>query len=121
MKLYLVGGLWLIAYALFGLAGIGVIGLVLAKGWSWFVAPLTGWREISVVEGVGLMFFLGTAGMVITGPFQQWNSKSEPGKSPHMIAAEGLVMIAAIGIVAPLAGLAIEWVWHAFVIAPPGY
>lgn len=47
-----------------------VNGLLLAATWGWFVAPITGAREISVAEGFGLGIFIGVAGLMVTAPFK---------------------------------------------------
>lgn len=120
MKDVLTVAAWFLVYGVVVLIGVAVTGLVLSASWTWFVAPITGLRPISISEGIGLMFFLGTVGTIITAPIRKWDFKSEPGESMSAIAVRGFGSILALGIFGPLAGLIVSWAWHTFVIAPPG-
>ncbi len=121
LKEYAVIATWTLAFGLIFLISIPVTGLVVSKSWNWFLAPIAGLRQISLTEGLGFSMFLAVIGTIITMPLRRWEAETKPDDSPNRIAIRGLSKMAALGVFGPLAGLAVAWVWHTFIISPPGY
>lgn len=106
---------WAFALALLWLVSVPVNGLLICATWNWFVVPATGARQIGIAGGVGLSMFLVFAGSMATGHLARFDSNSEP-RTPPTVAAV-FVKAISVGVVSPLCGLAIAWVWHTFAMS----
>jgi hypothetical protein len=113
---------WVLVFALLVLISFPITGIVVSASWNWFLAPLAGLRAISITEGIGLSLFLTVIGTIITLPLKTWkNAEPNPNDSLNMIAAKGVGKMVGLLVFFPLAWLAGAWVWHTFIISPPGY
>jgi hypothetical protein len=121
LKEYATIGAWILAYALIVVLSLPIMGLVVSQSWNWFLAPIAGLRSISLTEGIGLVMFLTVVGSFVALPFRKWENDNKPDDSLNMIAFRGLSKVVGLVVVGPLAGLAGAWVWHTFIISPPGY
>ena len=101
--------------------GCLVTGLVISHSWNWFLAPITGLQAISLTEGIGLSVFLAFIGTSITLPLTKWEPDNKPDDSLNVIVAKVVGKLAGRFIFGPLIALALAWLWHTFVISPPGY
>jgi hypothetical protein len=91
--------------------GIFIRGLCISVTWGWFIAPVTGWRQISTVEAVGIAIF-----------FSIVANQDKP-KEPNykeMSVQEASVDVAmttfAYSIVGPLITLLYAWLWQTFLM-----
>jgi hypothetical protein len=121
LKEYGVIAAFIFACCLIVLLSVPVMGLVVSQSWNWFLAPIAGLRAISLTEGIGLSFFLGIVGTIITLPLRKWESDDKPGDSPGMILVRAVLKMAGLFVFGPLAALSGAWVWHTFIISPPGH
>ncbi len=103
------------------LISVPVMGLAVSQSWNWFLAPIAGLRAISLTEGIGLSIFLGIVGTIITLPLREWESDDKPGDSPETILVRAVFKMAGFFVFGPLAVLSGAWVWHTFIISPPGH
>lgn len=105
---------WVLGFALLWLVSVPVNGLVISSTWNWFIVPATGAKTIGIAGGIGLSMFLTFAGAAATGNLVKLDSNSEIGVVPT--AASVFVKTISVGVVSPLCGLAIAWIWHTFAI-----
>jgi len=57
---------WVMTFVIVMLVSIPLNGLVISATWGWFISPITGSRQITLAEGVGLSIFLLVAGSAVT-------------------------------------------------------
>ena len=91
---------------------IYVRGLVISFTWLWFIVPITGWRAISIVEGVGLSIFCSILTNNATKTKEQKSPKEEKNTRYFFILvgkAYGQILIS-------LVLLGVAWLWFTFAI-----
>jgi hypothetical protein len=94
---------------------IGIRGLCISAMWGWFIAPVTGWREISTPEAIGISLFMSLFSN-ISPPDK---SKFE-GKTTSEITAEVVGSMIGVGVLAPLLVLLMAWLfWKSFIMQTP--
>lgn len=106
---------WVLGFLLLWLVSVPVNGLVISSTWNWFIVPVTGAKTIGIAGSIGLSMFLTFAGAAATGHLARFDSSPEPAIA--MTAASLFVKTISVGVVAPLCGLAIAWVWHTFAMS----
>lgn len=99
---------WLLTVALIPV-GIFFRGLCISATWGWFIAPVTGWREISISEAVGIAIFFS-----IFASAQSTSKAQYEDKSLGQITMNAIAQSVGMNILAPLTVLAIAWFWEAF-------
>ena len=96
-------------YVVTFIIAIPLNGLLVSVTWGWFVAPVFGFREIGVAESIGLTLFLRLAAASIYQPNLE---KEKEEKGLKGVAAEALGKAIGAGIVQPIIGLGLAWVFH---------
>lgn len=102
---------WVFAYGLLFVVAFPIYGMLVAYEWGWFVGPIIGEREITVVQGIGLGMFITTAGIIATAHLKKWEA---PEGDLNATLAAGVGDVIAVGIVTPLGTLGVAWLWHNF-------
>jgi len=98
---------WGIGFVLLLVVSVPINGLLISATWGWFVSPITGARQITISEGIGLALFCSIIGTVATAHLKEWDSGDTTGDW-RVIAAAAI----GVGVIGPLIMLAWAWVWH---------
>jgi hypothetical protein len=109
----LIGGLVWLPLLVAAPIHIFIRGLCISLTWGWFIAPVTGWRAISIVEGVGISIFFSVILCEMMGKGMT-SDESQP-KSILDFAS----MIFGRMIIGPLISLLYAWGWQAFFMSSP--
>ncbi|MEJ0019001.1 MAG: hypothetical protein WDN25_21065 [Acetobacteraceae bacterium] len=104
---------WGLSFVLVLVVSIPINGLLISATWGWFITPITGTREISIAEGVGLAMFCSIIGTTATAHLKKWDF-AEDGGDWRAMAAKLLAAMVGIGVIAPLVTLAVAGAWHNF-------
>jgi hypothetical protein len=89
-----------------------VRGYCIAKTWGWFIHPITGWREISTAEGVGISLFLSFL-LTRTADTESIFKDKTPEEATLILVGKVFGVIAG-----PLMVLGLAWLWYTFLILP---
>ena len=97
--------------ALILIVSVLINGVLISAMWGWFVAPVLRLQNISIPEAIGLSMFVS----IFTNrpkPF-----KRSDGVTHEEAVADLIGYFLEVGVMTPLFGLALAWVWHAMLIA----
>ena len=97
---------------------IPVRGLAISVTWSWFVSPVLHVPEISLIEGVGISFFIA----VVIQPLTAYNALHETERTNKTVAEHGFGKAAwdafGVAVLSPLTWIGLAWLWHMFLSKP---
>lgn len=108
----LIAAAWGSGFALVLAISVPLNGFLISAEWGWFIAPITGVRQISVTEGVGLSLFCTTIGIIATAHLKKWDFGDDA--ATYGFAGALMIAMVMVGIIGPLCGLATAWAWHSF-------
>jgi len=94
-------------------ANIFIRGLGISLAWGWFIAPVTGWREISLVEGVGISIFFSIALDGLAA--RTVSSDNDPSETTFGVISAVLGRM----VLSPLISILFAWGWQTFFMAAP--
>jgi hypothetical protein len=103
---------WLLGFVLVLLISIPLNGLLISATWGWFVVPITGAREISITQGVGLAMFCSIIGTAATAHLREWKIDNEE-TDWTKTAGVAFGKVIGVAVIGPILVLALAWIWHA--------
>jgi hypothetical protein len=104
---------WGVGFVLLAAVSVPINGLLISATWGWFVSPITGARQITISEGIGLAIFCSIIGTVATAHLKEWDF-GDATDDWRKIAAKAVGAAIGIGVVGPILVLAWAWAWHTF-------
>ena len=106
---------WGVGFVIVLIISTPINGLLISATWGWFIAPITGARQISIAEGIGLAIFCSIIGSVATAHLKEWDFSKDTDDS-RVIGARATWALIGAGIIGPLIGLMFAWAWHMLLI-----
>ena len=103
--------MWGAGFVLLIVVSAPINGLLISATWGWFIVPITGARQISIAEGIGLALFCSIMGTIATAHLKEWDFGEATGDF-RTNCFKVIVTLVGVGIVGPIIGLGLAWIWH---------